>query len=96
MLMSVKDSGCFRAALPANLLFADSWIFMSFIFTPQLCNFGVYAPISIVFPFVGVFLRVRGKAYSEEYVSRHVSTFARDIKHMDDTLPNLVRGRSER
>jgi len=46
--------------------FSDSWIFMSFIFTPQLCNFGVYPPLSIVFPFVGVFLCMRGKAYSEE------------------------------
>lgn len=70
--------------------------YLSFIFTPWLCNFGVYPPISIVFPFVGVFLCVRGKAYSKEYVSRHVSTFTRDIKHTDDTLPNLVKGRSKR
>lgn len=66
---------------------------MSFIFTPRSCSFAVYPPVSIVFPFVGV-LHARGKACSEEYVSRHVSTFLRDIRHMDDTLPSLVTGRS--
>lgn len=65
---------------------------MSFIFTPRSCSFAVYPPVSIVFPFVGV-LGAWGKACSKEYVSRHVSTLLRDIKHMDDTLPSLVRGR---
>lgn len=31
--MSVKDRSCFRAALPADLLFTDSWMFMRFMFT---------------------------------------------------------------
>lgn len=47
--MSVKARSCFRAGLAAKLLFGDSWIFMSFMFTLQLCTLGVYQPISMIF-----------------------------------------------
>lgn len=59
---------------------------------PAVVHFGCLSTNFYDFPFVGVLLSVRGKA---EDVSRRISTYARDIKHTDDTLPNLVRGSSE-
>lgn len=94
MLMSVKDSGCFPVPACESAFCRQLDIYEFYIY-PTVVQFCCLSTNFDCFSFCGSSLCAR-KPCSEENVSRHVSTFLRDIKHMDDTLPSLVRGRSTR